>query len=53
MTNVSVIRLLPVEVEEALTAFMAAGKSGCVELHLNAGSIQSVKVTESLRIARP
>lgn len=52
MTGVSVIRLLPPEVEEALTAFMAAGKSGCVELHINGGSIQAAKVIEALHISR-
>ena len=43
--------VLPRELEERIDAFLRAGKSGSVELHVNCGSIQSWKVIEVGRIA--
>lgn len=44
--------LLPPEVRDRLAAFLEAGKSGSVELHVNCGTIESWKVIEAGRIKR-
>lgn len=50
--TVTICSVLPAEVETRLAEFLAAGKSGSVELHVNAGSIESWKVIENGRIKR-
>lgn len=47
---VTVISLLPTEVEERLARFLAEGCSGSIELHINAGAICGFKVIETGRI---
>ena len=48
--NVTVCSVLPHEVEQRLAQFLAAGKTGSIELHVNAGSIQSWKMIETGRV---
>ena len=48
----NVVSVLPKEIEERIAAFLAAGKSGSVELHINCGSVQSGKVIETGRVTR-
>ena len=45
----TVVSVLPAEVERQLAEFLAACKTGSVELHINAGSIETVKFTEAWR----
>ena len=44
------IELLPPEIAARLQAFLASGKTGSVELHVNAGVIQSWKIVETGRV---
>ena len=48
----TLISLLPREVEEKLEEFLVAGKTGSMELHINAGSIEAWRIIESGRVRR-
>lgn len=49
---VTVVSLLPREIEERLQRFLEEGCTGSVELHINGGSISSFKVIENGRIGK-
>ena len=44
------ITLLPREVEERLEQFMVAGKTGSLELYIDAGSVRKWKLSETGKI---
>ena len=48
----TLISLLPREIEAKLEQFLVEGKTGSLELHINAGSIEAWKIIESGRIRR-
>lgn len=46
----TIVSLLPREVEAKLEQFLADGKTGSLELHINGGSVQGWKLIESGRV---
>ncbi len=50
MNAVRVVSLLPLKLEERLERLLAEGFTGSVEVHISAGSIETFKVIETVRI---